>query len=204
MIDMATAWSKINSGSHNKQGLALMRAELRAAFTALGAKIEDVSLPPGEYVTESGAREVTPYEPSLKITMRPDAPVQIVLTGHYDTVFPKDYHFQTPELLEPDILQGPGLADMKGGIIVMLNALLALEQSEHKSRVGYSVLLSPDEEIGSPGSAPILAELGRAAHLGLTYEPALADGSLAGARKGSGNFALILKGKAAHAGRDHH
>ena len=49
-----------------------------------------------------------------------------------------------------------------------------------------------------------MAALGRAAHLGLTYEPALADGSLAGARKGSGNFTFIVKGKAAHAGREHH
>ena len=47
-------------------------------------------------------------------------------------------------------------------------------------------------------------ELGKKSHIGLTYEPALADGSMAGARKGSGNFALIVKGRAAHAGREHH
>jgi len=65
-------------------------------------------------------------------------------------------------------------------------------------------LLSPDEEIGSPGSAPILARLGKSSHVGLTFEPALSDGSMAGARKGSGNFALIIRGRAAHAGREHH
>jgi len=47
-------------------------------------------------------------------------------------------------------------------------------------------------------------ELGKKAHVGLTFEPALPDGSLAGARKGSGNWALIVKGRAAHAGREHH
>jgi glutamate carboxypeptidase len=64
------------------------------------------------------------------------------------------------------------------------------------------VLLSPDEEIGSIASAPILAEFARLGHVGLTYEPALADGSLARARKGSGNFHIVVHGKAAHAGRD--
>ena len=64
--------------------------------------------------------------------------------------------------------------------------------------------MSPDEEIGSPGSAPVLAQLGKRSHVGLTYEPALADGSMAGARKGSGNFSLVIKGRAAHAGREHH
>jgi glutamate carboxypeptidase len=83
----------------------------------------------------------------------------------------------------------------------MLEALKALETTQTAQNVGYEVLLSPDEEIGSPASAPLLAELGARAHVGMTYEPALPDGSLAGARKGSGNYSLILSGKAAHVGR---
>jgi glutamate carboxypeptidase len=88
--------------------------------------------------------------------------------------------------------------------MVMLNALLALERSPWAEQVGYDVMVSPDEEIGSLGSGPVLMELGAKAHVGMTYEPALADGSLAGARKGSGNFSLLCKGRAAHAGREHH
>jgi glutamate carboxypeptidase len=64
------------------------------------------------------------------------------------------------------------------------------------------VLLSPDEEIGSIASGPVLAEFARQGHVGLTYEPALADGALASARKGSGNFHIVIHGRAAHAGRD--
>jgi glutamate carboxypeptidase len=75
-------------------------------------------------------------------------------------------------------LRGPGVADMKGGINVMLAALKAFESLPGDKRVGYEVLLSPDEEVGSMGSAPLLAELGARAHLGMTYEPALADGAL--------------------------
>lgn len=204
MITQVQAWSKINSGSRNSAGLAIMREELRKAFAPLGASITEEALEPTPSITPLGETIMTQYEPCLQITMRPKAPVQLVMTGHYDTVFPENYHFQTPKLIDSETLNGPGVADMKGGIIVMLNALKGLETSDDAKNIGYTVLLSPDEEIGSPGSAPLLAKLGAAAHLGLTYEPALADGSLAGARKGSGNFALTVRGKAAHAGRDHH
>ena len=98
-------------------------------------------------------------------------------------------------------LNGPGIADMKGGISVMLAALEAFEGFAGCEAVGWRVLLSPDEEIGSLGSGPVLARIGRLGHVGMTYEPALADGTLAGARKGSGNFHVKVTGRSAHAGR---
>lgn len=204
MQEKMIAWSHINSGSHNGDGLKTMRAQLCTAFADLPGEVSEPSLAPGKLVEPDGNIRDIDYEPAVLLTVRPDADIQIVLTGHYDTVFPKDSHFQTTTMLEDDILGGPGTADMKGGILVMLEALKAFEASTTAHKVGYSVLLSPDEEIGSPGSAPLLAKLGRKAHIGLTYEPSLADGSLAGARKGSGNFAVIIKGRAAHAGREHH
>lgn len=197
-------WSHVNSGSHNYDGLCDMRALLLAAMHDFPGDATVPSLKKGQYVTNSGEITSVQYEPAVLLTVRPDADIQIVLTGHYDTVFPKDSHFQTTHKIDEDTLGGPGVADMKGGILVMLEALRAFENSPNKSRVGYSVLLSPDEEIGSLGSAPLLAELGKRSHIGLTYEPSLSDGSMAGARKGSGNFALIIKGRAAHAGREHH
>lgn len=204
MIKTLLVWSAQNSGSHNRAGLDAMRALLTQYAAGLPAKITDTALMPGEYVTANGIKAPVNYAPALELSVRPNAPIQLVLTGHYDTVFPKDFHFQTPKYLDENTVNGPGAADMKGGILVMIAALEALEQSEHKDRVGYTVLLSPDEEIGSPGSCARLMQLGRKAHVGLTFEPSLPDGSLAGARKGSGNWALIVKGKAAHAGRDHH
>ncbi len=204
MEEKLLAWAHINSGSHNKAGLKSMRAQLCEAFAVLPGVISEPQLLPGQYIEPDGSVSNIQYEPAMLLQVRPKADIQIVLTGHYDTVFPKDSHFQTTAHLGHDMLGGPGVADMKGGILVMLEALKAFEASKHGQKIGYSVLLSPDEEIGSPGSAPLLAKLGRKAHIGLTYEPALADGSLAGARKGSGNFALIIKGRAAHAGREHH
>ena len=197
-------WSAQNSGTQNRSGLEKMRAMIGHVFSELPGKISDAPLAPGEVVLPDGEITKVEYEPAFQLQVRPDAPVQLVLTGHYDTVFPKEYHFQTPEMIDAETMGGPGTADMKGGLLVMYNALRTLERSEQTSKIGYTVLISPDEEIGSPGSAPLLAALGKRSHVGLTFEPALADGSMAGARKGSGNFALIIRGKAAHAGRDHH
>jgi glutamate carboxypeptidase len=91
---------------------------------------------------------------------------------------------------------------MKGGISVMLAALRAIEAHSAKGNLGYRVLLSPDEEIGSLASGPLLTELAGQGHVGLTYEPAMAGGALAAERKGSGNFHVVVRGRAAHAGRE--
>lgn len=197
-------WSETNSGSTNRPGLAAMRAKLIIALSDLPASVEEVALAPSMQIDGLGNETQTDYEPAVLASVRPDAPVQVVFTGHYDTVFPAHSYFQATKRLGDDKLGGPGTADMKGGILVMLAALGAFEMHPSAANIGYKILLSPDEETGSHGSAPLLAKLGRAADIGMTYEPALADGSLAGARKGSGNFTFTVRGKAAHAGREHH
>ncbi len=204
MLASLLSWSSINSGSRNTAGLAKMRQAIMDYAQDLPGEVSEAPLSKGKHVGNDGVQNDVTYEPAVKVTVRPDAPIQLVLTGHYDTVFPDNSAFQTPVEIDEDTINGPGVADMKGGILVMINALRLLEKSEHAENIGYNILLSPDEEIGSPGSSSLLMELGKKSHVGLTYEPALADGSLAGARKGSGNFALIIKGRAAHAGREHH
>ena len=204
MIATVKDWSRINSGSRNSDGLETMRARLSEAFAELEGEVSAVELSPSQTVENDGEIRDIVYTPSMKVSKRPDAPVRIVLTGHHDTVFPKGCGFEDWRIQDEDTINGPGVADMKGGLLVMLHGLLALERSPWAGQVGYDVLVSPDEEIGSLGSGPRLMELGAKAHVGMTYEPALADGSLAGARKGSGNFSLRCRGKAAHAGREHH
>ena len=204
MVSTVERWSSQNSGSYNCEGLIAMRSLLSERFSNLPGSIAEVALPEGQHVAPNGEVQSITYEPALQVTVRPDAPIQLILTGHYDTVFPEDFHFQKPVRIDEDTINGPGTADMKAGLMVMLTALETLERSDNASNIGYSVLMSPDEEIGSPGSSAILAKLGKRSHVGLTYEPALADGSMAGARKGSGNFSLVIKGRAAHAGREHH
>lgn len=91
---------------------------------------------------------------------------------------------------------------MKGGIAVILAALQAVEEHSIAPRIGYDVLINSDEETGSQGSARLIAELARGKRAAFTYEPALPDGTLAGARPGSGNFSITIHGRAAHAGRN--
>jgi len=200
IVGRAVDWANVNSGSRNAAGLARMLDLLEAA-APLGADVVRLPTRGSTSVGDDGVVRGEAHADALQISRRPDAPVQVVLTGHYDTVFPADNAFQTVVTRPDGALNGPGIADMKGGISVLLAALEAFEAHPDKARVGWTVLLSPDEEIGSPASAPLLAELGRRGHVGMTYEPALADGTLAGARKGSGNYHLIVTGKAAHAGR---
>ncbi len=205
IVARTIAWANINSGSRNRAGLNRMLEVLEAEGRSLaGATVQRLATGASTTVADSGAVIPESYADALLVQARPQAPIQVVLTGHYDTVFPADSAFQSVTTRPDGALNGPGVADMKGGISVMLAALEAFETHPHRDRLGWSVLLSPDEEIGSPASAPLLAQLGARGHVGLTYEPAMADGTLAGERKGSGNFHLIVTGKAAHAGRAFH
>ncbi|MDO1558554.1 hydrolase [Brevundimonas sp. 2R-24] len=204
LIERAVGWCAQNSGSRNHDGLMRQLEALEALAATLPCAVERVALPDLVEITDAGEARHTPSPPALRLTLRPEASVQVVMTGHYDTVFPADSAFQSVRTRDDGALWGPGIADMKGGISVMFGALEAFETFPGKDRVGWTVLWSPDEEIGSPGSAQELARLGALGHLGLTFEPALPDGSMAGARKGSANFHLVVRGKAAHAGRAFH
>ncbi|PTS86540.1 hydrolase [Caulobacter sp. HMWF009] len=202
IIDRAVAWCAINSGSRHLAGLERQRQILLDAVSVLPAAPTEIPLGHSEEIGADGRVGEQAHPPAVAVVVRPDAPLQVVLTGHYDTVYPESSLFQTVVTRADGALHGPGVADMKGGISVMLAALEAFEQHPEAHKVGYRVLLSPDEEIGSIASAPILSQFARLGHVGLTYEPALADGSLASSRKGSGNFHIVVHGKAAHAGRD--
>jgi glutamate carboxypeptidase len=204
IIGRAVDWAAINSGSRNAAGLNAMLDVLDAQARRLPAEVVRIPTQGSTTVGDDGSVKAEAHADALQITARPEAPIQVVLTGHYDTVFPAESGFQSVVTRPDGALNGPGVADMKGGISVMLAALEAFETHPDHTNVGWTVLLSPDEEIGSPASAPLLAKLGAAGHVGMTYEPALADGTLAGERKGSGNFHLIVTGKAAHAGRAFH
>jgi len=203
MLDQVLAWSAVNSGSRNLGGLERMADLLADAFAALPGALRLENAAPVESVDAAGKAINIPHGRHLHLTVRPTAPVQLLLTGHMDTVFAEDHAFQETRWLDDGVLNGPGVADMKGGLSVMLAALKAVENSRSAERIGYEVVINSDEEVGSPASAALLAQAATGKHAALTYEPAaLPDGTLAGARPGSGNFSFVVRGKSAHAGRN--
>jgi glutamate carboxypeptidase len=202
MLRQVEQWAAVNSGTGNLPGLKTVAGLLADAFSTLPGEIRLVAADPVESIDSAGGVNIIQRGDHLHVRVRPEAPVQLLLTGHMDTVFAADHPFQTLKWLEDGVLNGPGTADMKAGISVILTALTALEASSLAGRVGYDVMINSDEETGSQASAALIAELAKGKTAALTYEPALPDGTLAGARPGSGNFSVIVHGRAAHAGRN--
>lgn len=180
-------WANQNSGSDHFVGLAAMHDLLVESFRRVGT-VESVPLP------DTPAR-------ALRVRFRPQARWQILFSGHYDTVYSADHPFQRCTLREPGILQGPGVADMKGGLVVMLAALTAFQALPESDQVGGEIILTPDEETGSASTLGVLKEAAPRHHFALVFEPCRENGNLVRARMGTGIFTATCRGRAAHAGR---
>jgi glutamate carboxypeptidase len=202
MLPQVERWVAVNSGTRNLAGLATMAGLLADAFAVLPGELQLIDPAPVDAVDLLGQVQPIAHGRHLHLNVRPDAPVRMVFTGHMDTVFAADHPFQAATWLPDGTLNAPGAADMKGGIAVMLAALQAVEASPAAAAFGYEVVLNSDEETGSLSSASLIAQAAQGKVAALTYEPALPDGTLAGARGGTGNFSITVHGRSAHAGRN--
>ena len=203
MLARTERWSAINSSTGNLAGLAAMAGELADAFAALPGEVTLEEPAPVTEIAPDGRAIEREHGAHLVLRVRPSAERRVLLTGHMDTVYPADHPFQAVARLDADRLGGPGTADMKGGIAVILDALTAFERSEAAGRIGYDVMINSDEETGSLSSAPLIERLARGKFAALTYEPATTpSGTFAYARGGSGNYCLVIEGRSAHAGRN--
>ncbi|MEM6266427.1 MAG: M20/M25/M40 family metallo-hydrolase, partial [Pseudomonadota bacterium] len=129
MLEQVQQWSAINTGSGHLAGLASQADMLAEAFSALPGEVELIDPAPVTAIASDGSEYAKANGRHLVVRVRPGANRRIILTGHMDTVFPKDHPFQSLQWLEDDVLNGPGVADMKGGIAVILHALLAFERT---------------------------------------------------------------------------
>jgi len=179
-------WSEVNSGSEHAAGLARMCAELERAFGELPARASRLA-------PAAGGRA-----PTLSVRCRPEAPFQVLLSGHYDTVFAAHDPFQRCKAMADGCVNGPGLADMKGGIAVMLAALTAFETHPAAHQIGWEVLLNADEEDGSHGSREHLIAAASRHHLGLVFEPSPVADDIVRSRKGTATLLATARGRAAH------
>jgi glutamate carboxypeptidase len=174
LLELVKKWAEINSHSHNPEGLQQMRQALRAAFSPLASETHE---------QENGLLHFKKTTPNKR---------RLVLIGHYDTVYPTNFAIEVKD----KYLYGPGVADMKGGLVILFHAL------KHLQDFSWDVLLNPDEEIGSKGSMPYMIQVTKGADFGFIFEPALPNGSLVNTRPATGLFTLTAKGVEAHAGRN--
>ena len=203
MLRETCDWAAINSGTGNLAGLAEVAGRLADRFAGLPGAVELVAPAPVTAIDAAGREVEKAHGAHLVLRVRPDAARRLLLTGHMDTVFPADHPFQAVTRVDGATVNGPGTADMKGGLAIMLHALRAFEATPGAGRIGYDVMINADEETGSLASAALLESLARKKYAALTYEPAaLPDGTLAHARGGTGNYAVTIRGRSAHAGRN--
>jgi len=185
---------RIDCGSYSPRGVNKVATWVEEEMGRLGAEVDRRPDPDGRY----GDTVIGTWRGS------PGAGPRVLLIGHMDTVFEDGTAADRPFRIESGIAYGPGVTDMKGGLLAGLYAIRAL-----RSVLGPDTALpferltfiaNPDEEIGSPSSSPHIVEAARESDLCLCLECARANGDFVSSRKGIADIRLTIHGRAAHAG----
>jgi glutamate carboxypeptidase len=201
MLERLESFANLNTHTYNLKNLDVAIDQLQEMFSELEPdEINQYELSPIDSINSNGEIKQLNHGKVLRLRKRQTAETRILLCGHYDTVYPKDHDFQKVTI-NGNKMMGPGVLDMKGGLMTMLYALLAYENSDIKNKIGWEVLIVSDEEVGSIASSSYLGTSARNNDFGLLYEPALPDGSIVKSRKGVGSYTMVFRGVSAHAGR---
>ncbi len=196
MLDELRAWIAMESPTLDKERVDAFGRVLASAFAGAGAQV----------MTHSGGRWGDVVEAVFE-PARPEAGPLLIL-GHLDTVFPVGTLQEMPFRIGPDAngearVWGPGVMDMKGGLLQGLYAVKALSALGVPLRRRCTFLVIGDEEMGSHGGRALIEQKAREAEMVLVLEPGTGlQGKLKTARKGIGAFTLTTQGRATHAGVD--
>lgn len=177
-------WAGVESFTGDREGLQEIARLFAARLRGLGFDVETVG--PG------GARQLGRWQVG--------AGAPILLLGHADTVYPRGTLAIQPVVERDGKLFGPGVYDMKGGLLLMCAAIEALQALGRAPRRPVWILQTDDEEIGSPASRPFIEQVACETGTVLVLEPATPGGALKTARKGVARFDLHITGRASHAG----
>lgn len=176
------------SPSHEKSAVDRVGSLVAKMCRQLGAKVETVKQ------TEVGDHILARWGSGAN---------GILLLHHMDTVFPLGTLREMPFYQKEGKTFGPGVLDMKGGIVVSLAAISLLQESNRMPSRPVTALFTSDEETGSDTSRPLIEKLARESALVLVLESGMVDGALKVWRKGVGEFLVKVKGRASHAGGAH-
>lgn len=202
MISQVIEWANINSHTENRDGVEKVGELVFPYFAAIAEKSARVPTKPYQILNPQGLFESRQLADALHFVGPEKLGPRLFFCIHLDTVYPKSSPFQECRWLSENRLNGPGVLDAKGGVVVMLHALRALTQTRDDFR--WQVVLNPDEEIGSPASRGLLEQVAKSSDFGILFEPATRDGGLVSYRKGSANLSILVRGKSAHSGRNFH
>jgi glutamate carboxypeptidase len=191
-LDDLKAIVNIDSGTYTKAGVDRVGAYLQERFHASGFSTHfDKQQQYGDHLvaTHSGNN--------------PDGP-RILLIGHMDTVFAEGAAQERPFTLGERngmrIATGPGVLDMKSGLLIGMYGLHLLIQTQQANYRSVTCIWNSDEEIGSPSSKPLIQEVARRSDAVIVLEPGRAIDSVVSSRRGSGQYRIEVHGVAAHAG----
>jgi glutamate carboxypeptidase len=183
----------IDCGSYTKTGVDEVGRWVGAFFERLGGRVDRRD------DDELGATVVASFAGSDRDAAR------LLLIGHLDTVFDQGTAAERPFRIDGGTAYGPGVTDMKAGLLAGLYAITAVRDEVGGLPFGQLVFVAnPDEEIGSPTSTPHIRELARDADACLVLECARANGDIVSSRKGILDLRLTVHGRAAHAGVEPH
>ncbi|MDZ5471226.1 M20 family metallopeptidase [Bacillus sp. 31A1R] len=188
MINLLEKLVNIDSGSYIKSGVDLIGSILAESYEELGFNVTY------HKQEELGNHLVIQHQEAVE--------PQIIILAHMDTVFPEGTALERPFRMEGNRAYGPGVIDMKASQVTLLYAIKALIQENLNGYKNIKIVLNSDEEIGSPTSRSLIENEAKGKKYALVMEPARKDGSLVTARRGKGNYTLVVEGKAAHSGID--
>ena len=181
----------IDSGSHYPEGLNQVANFFRQRFDRIGWTTTHHAFDDGKV-------------PCLEVSNRPpegdDAASDLLFIGHMDTVFKKGTASKRPFSKDDKRAYGPGVCDMKGGLVAMLHVAEILQQTGTADSVAIAMAFNSDEEIGSRVSRPWYESLATRSRCVFVFEPWRATGERLLHRKGGGVFHVTCHGRAAHAG----
>jgi len=184
----------VDSGTFTPEGVNKVADACEERFARTGWSVERRSHEPAAGESQLG---------DLLIGRIGDSGPRVLMIGHTDTVFPEGTAAERPFSVEGDRAFGPGVCDMKSGLLAGFFAVeLLLEAEPLPCRVTY--VCNPDEEIGSTFSKAIIQEVAADADVAFVLEPARGDGELVTARKGVTDLRIDITGRAAHAGVEPH
>ncbi len=179
----------IDCGSYTPDGVNRVADLVEARLADLGASVQRMPHEP-----EDGSRQLG----DLVIGTLEGGGPRVMLIGHMDTVFDPGTAAERPYRSDGDRAFGPGVTDMKAGLLAGLHAIAALHEADVRPAITF--VANPDEEIGSPFSTPFIRTLAPDHDAVLVLECARANGDIVSARKGIADFHVSLHGRAAHAG----